>query len=421
VIDMKRATLDRKAARKKTAGPLGVARRTILLTSAIAVIALANLPGAPKPLVSPAIGETSAQRLPAPPADGVMGFLVTEFQMPVIQGKDACPDGPVPRLRDGFVESLDPAERTRLLLAENKKELEESWRAYAFGANGTNICTNPEMFDRPVMRTVQSPLGWGIDLDGVDGAASGDPDACPQADFISPAGERGIDNQEYRALGCTLEFRGKDGVSGEIGSGMQQFLKSGEWTQVILLRGVDSLVHDDDVEVIYANTPDRPFLDHDGNFLRDGTFTISTEAPRHRNVLKGRIVNGVLSTEPADIELTQTWGQGGTRDIRGNRTIFDYRKGRLRLAFQPDGTLEGMLGGFRPLIDTFSAQTLGGAGTALVAGIDCATYMSTVKHFADGLKNPKTGKCEGISSAQSIKAIPAFVNDAPLRPRTAKR
>ena len=418
---MKRAALDRNAAHGKTVGPVQVARRSVLLTSAIAVIALANLPGAPKPLVSPAIGETAAKWLPAPPADGVMGFLVTEFQMPVIQGMDACPDGPVPRLRDGFVVSLDPAERARLVRAENKKELEESWRAYAFGANGTNICTNPEMFDRPVMRSVKSPLAWGLDLDGAEGTATDDPDACPQADFVSPAGERGIDNQEYRALGCTLEVRGKDGVAGEIGSGMQQFLKSGEWTQVILLRGVDSLVRDDDVEVIYANTPDRPFLDHDGNFLRDGTFTISTEAPRHRNVLKGRIVDGVLTTEPEDIELTQTWGQGGARDIRGNRTIFDYRKGRLRLAFQPDGTLKGMLGGYRPLIDTFAAQTLGGAGTALVAGIDCATYMSTVRHFADGLRNPKTGQCEGISSAQAIKAIPAYVNDAAVRPRTAKR
>jgi len=76
----------------------------------------------------------------------------------------------------------------------------------------------------------------------------------------------------------------------------------------------------------------------------------------------------------------------------------------------------------RPLIDTFVAQAPGGAGTALVAGIDCATYMSTVRHFADGLRNPRTGQCEGISSAQTIKAIPAFVNDAPpARDRTAER
>jgi len=384
----------------------------------IAVGAVSSVPG---PLDYVVKGEAAESALPAPPADGTMGFLVTDFSMPVIPDKTACPDGPVPRLRDAYVETLTPEEQARLKLEENKQELESRWRSYAFGPNDTNICTQPEMFDRPVMRSVQSRLAWGLDLDGADGPVSDDSGACAQQDFVSPAGEKGIDNQEYRALGCTLEFRGKDGTSGEIGSGMQQFLKSGEWTQVILLRGVDSFVSDDDVEVIYGNTPDRPYLDSSGNYLTGGTFTISTEAPRHRNVLKGKIVNGVLTTEPKDIELTQTWGQGGARDIRGNRTVFDFRQGRLRLVFQPDGTLEGMLGGYRPLIDTFVAQALGGAGTAIVAGIDCATYMTTVRHFADGLRNPKTGQCEGISSAQKIVAIPAFVNDAPQRQRTAAR
>ena len=42
-------------------------------------------------------------------------------------------------------------------------------------------------------------------------------------------------------MGCTLEWRGVDGVAGDQEIGMRQFHASGEWTQVILLRGVDSL------------------------------------------------------------------------------------------------------------------------------------------------------------------------------------
>ncbi len=91
----------------------------------------------------------------------------------------------------------------------------------------------------------------------------------------------------------------------------------------MLLRGVDSLERDDEVEVIYGNTPDRPMVDSKGQFLAGASFTISTKPPRHRNVLRGRIVGGVLTTEPADIKLTQTWGQGGARDIRGNRSGLD--------------------------------------------------------------------------------------------------
>jgi hypothetical protein len=317
--------------------------------------------------------------------------------------------------------SLPLAERERLSLKENQKELDKRWQTHAFGPNDTNICTHPDMFDRPLIRTVQSPLADGFDLDGDGGAGTGGGNGCAQQDFISPSGMKGIDNQEYRVMGCTREWRGIEGSKGDQETGLRQFFSSGEWTQAILLRGVDSLVHDDDVEVIYGNTPDRPFTDNDGNFLPGGTFSLSDKAPRFRNALKGKIVNGVLTTEPKDIRLVQTWGQGGARDIRGNRTSFDYREGRLRLTFQPDGTVSGMLGGYRPVFDVIVSPALGGVGSAIVAGIDCAGELATLRHYADGLRNPQTGQCEGVSSAQRIRAVPAFVNDVPKPMRTAAR
>jgi hypothetical protein len=182
---------------------------------------------------------------------------------------------------------------------------------------------------------------------------------------------------------------------------------------VILLRGVDSLEQDDHVEVIYANTPDRPMTDSKGKFLVGASFAVSDSAPRNRNVLIGRIDKGVLTTRPADIALTQTWGQGGARDIRGNRTKWDYRKGRLRLVFQPDGSLAGLLGGYRPVFDVIQSPALGGAGSALSAGIDCASQLATLRKYADGLRDPKTKQCTAISSAVKIVAVPAFVTDLP--------
>lgn len=394
------------------------ARAVLLCAVAVGLAALGPM-SVRGPLVAPAIGEGSAADLPAPPADGVMGFVVTEFVPPIIGGKDACPDGPALKMRDAYLASLPHAERERLSLKENEKELTRLWQATAFGPGGTNLCSHPEMFDRPLIRTVQSPMSYGLDLDGDGGAGSGS--GCPQQDFVSPTGEKGIDNQEYRAQGCKLEWRNANGEPSDVTVGMKQFMASGEWTQVLLLRGVDSLVNDDDVEVIYGNTPDAPYADSEGNFLPGGTFTISTEPPRHRNVLKGRIRNGVLTTEPKDIQLTQTWGQGGARDIRGNRTMYDYREGRLRLTFQPDGSLTGLLAGYRPIFDIIVSPSLGGAGSALVAGIDCAAELKTLKKLADGLRNPETGQCEGVSSAMSVKAIPAFVNDAPKRMKTAAK
>ena len=273
------------------------------------------------------------------------------------------------------------------------------------------------MFNHPVIKTVQSPYSLGLNLDA--GAAKGS--TCAHEKFTSPTGEKGIDNQEYRAMGCTLEWRGADGSGGDILRGMRSYHSSGEWTQVLLLRGVDSLQNDNDVEVVYANTSDRPNLDNNGNFLSGVSFTVNDTPPRYRNVLHGRIVNGVLTTRPQDIVLAQTMGQGGARDIRGARTKWEMRQGRLQLAFQPDGSLRGLVGGYKPIFEVYQAMALGGAGTALVAGIDCAAYHATLQKLADGLRDPKTGQCSGVSSAEQISAVPAFINDVPTGQRTAAR
>lgn len=370
---------------------------------------------APQLLRTPAAAAPTGIQLPAPPPNGVMGFVVENFYPPVIMGKDACPTGPAPRLRDAYLATQTSPERDRLSLKENETELTQRWHAYAFGANGTNICSQPEMFNHAPVPTVQSKISLGLDLDGGSSANS-----CQHENFVSPSGERGIDNQEYRALGCTLEYRGVDGISNDIQNGMKQFMASGEWTQVILLRGVDSLQKDNDVEVVYGNTSDRPSVDSKGKFLSGASFTVNETGARHRNVLHGRIAKGVLTTDPSEITLVQTWGQGGARDIRGNRGQYRFSRARLRLQFQPDGTVTGIVGGYRPLFDVILSEALGGAGTALVAGIDCSAYLTTLRKLADGMRDPKTGQCHGVSSAFELQGVPAFVNDVP-NPRTAAR
>ncbi|MBW8785594.1 MAG: hypothetical protein JF593_13315 [Novosphingobium sp.] len=383
------------------------------------MIALGPVVNSRLPLAAAAKSETApAGHLPAAPPNGVMGFVVQDFLPPIVPGMDSCPKGTAPRLREQYLRTLPEDEQARLRLKVNEKELEDRWHGYAFGPNGTNICSQPDMFNHPKYPTVESKYAWGLDLDN----GGKDADTCQHDTFQSPAGDQSVDNQEYRATGCTLEIRGKDGSGGDALTGMKQFHNSGEWTQVILLRGIDSLVNDPDVEVIYANTADRPDLDSKGNFLRGQSFTVAEKGARHRNVLHGRIVNGVLTTDSANIFLAQTWGQGGARDIRGNRSQYRFFKGRLRLEFQPDGTLRGLVGGYEPIFDVITSTSLGGPGSALVAGIDCAAELTTLKSLADGLKDPKTGKCTGVSSAMRISAVPAFVNDLPnLGTRTANK
>ena len=71
----------------------------------------AQAPGATGSLGSPAVGEATDRTLPRPPANGVMGFVVSSLAPTVVPGTDACPNGTVPRLRDAWLghEPVAPA------------------------------------------------------------------------------------------------------------------------------------------------------------------------------------------------------------------------------------------------------------------------------------------------------------------------
>ncbi|MBB5686357.1 hypothetical protein [Sphingobium boeckii] len=377
-------------------------------------IAIAALPFAALLPASTSLAETSVlapanTALPAPPANGEMGFIVTHFAPAIYQGEQDCPDGAAASLRETYLQTVPASERIRLLDKANEQELTTRWQGYAVGPNGINICTHPDQFSRPPQRTVKGGVAQGLNLDGDEGAGDGT-ETCGHDNFTSPEGAAGVDNQMWRAMGCMRSWRGVDGLGGDIVHGLTQFMISGEHTQVLLLRGVDSLVNDPEVEVVYANSEDRAIIDPKQNFIPGASYTV-VDNPRHRNVLRGRIVNGVLTTTRTDIRLRQTWGQGSERDIRGQRTEWDLRRGMLSLAFQPDGSLKGLAGGYQPIWNVIASASIGGVGAATVAGYDCAAMYATLKQMADGDRDPKTRQCTTISSGLAMTAIPAFIND----------
>jgi hypothetical protein len=151
-------------------------------------------------------------------------------------------------------------------------------------------------------------------------------------------------------------------------------------------------------------------LDSQRNFIAGVSFGFSERNPAWRTVLHGRIVGGELTTDARDVRLKAPWGQGGAR---GARNEYDLRQARLKFRFQPDGTIRGLMGAYQPIRNVIASATLGGFGAAETAGIDCATQYATMKRLADGLRDPKTGQCGGISVALTVAAVPAFVNDAP--------
>jgi hypothetical protein len=336
------------------------------------------------------------------PAKGEMGFVFNAFAPAVYQGKDDCPEGLAGTVKENYLQSLPGAERDRLLLKANEPELTKRWKASVVGPNNTNICSNPELFDRPMQKTLQGKVAPGLNLDG-DGAES-----CAHDDFTGVDGATGVDNQVYRAMGCTRNYRGVDGTAGDVVKGFNDLLATGEHSVVLLLRGVDSVTDDDDVEVIIGSTDDRPVLDSQRHFITGASFSFSDRNPAWRNVLHGRIVRGELTTDPAEIRLKRPWGQGG---VRGARSEWDLHRARLKLQFQPDGSVKGLLGAYQTPRNVILSTILGGLGAGETAGIDCAAQYATMTKLADGLRDPKTGRCTAVSMALQVAAVPAFVID----------
>lgn len=386
--------------------------RGIASVASVLILGSATGPSGKSFLTDPATAAAlpAAQgALPKPPANGEMGFVLTSFSPAVHQGKEDCPEGLAGTVKDNYLLTLPASERSRLLLPASEVELTTRWKAYVRGPGNTNICTNVELFDRPIQKTVQGKISYGMNLDGDTGDGGKVAGDCAHENFTSPDGEAGIDNQLYRAQGCTAFYRGIDGTSGDLLKQADAKLANGELTLVLLLRGVDSLVKDDDVEVIFASTSDRPILDSNQKIVEGASFNVSKN-PRWRNILHGRIENGVLRTQSADITLNKAAGFGG---IRGQKLEWDFRAGRFQIAFQPDGTIKGLFGGYEPIMNVLTSERTGGIGIATVANVDCAGMYAALKKYADGLRDPKTGQCTAVSMAHNVTGVPAYVFDRP--------
>jgi hypothetical protein len=349
------------------------------------------------------IGAADTPDTPAPPPNGEMGFVLNAFAPAIYQDKGDCPQGLSNTVRENYLAGLAPPERARLSLPENEALLAANWKASARGPNHTNLCANPEAFPtRGPQKIYQGKVAHGLDLD------DGNPE-CSNNSFTSPTGETGIDNQAYRALGCWGNYRGVDGVAGDVVKGWNMRLASGEQSIVMLLRGVDSLENDDSVEIIIASTNDRPVLDSRGNFVSGASFSL-TGNPAWRNPMRGRIVKGVLTASAPNVTLDSKFGHGGQM---GATAQFEFHAARMRLAFLPDGTVKGLFGAYQTPHNIMKSSIAGGLGAATVAGIDCAAEYNTLMKLADRARDPKTGQCTQVSMAYDLAAVPAFVFDAP--------
>ena len=348
----------------------------------------------------------TASAAPTDPATAkprTLGFAVTSLPYALAKNADDCPDGLAMAAKDIFLASVAAAERARLTKPENLKEFEQL--AY-HTKDGKDLCAVPD-YPREPQRTPKGHISYGMNLDGTtDGSATAN--TCAHEKFTGPNGEPAIDNQTYRVIGCSSNFRGFPGEEGYLESLRNAAFKDGGMTLLIEVTGVKDGRNDDDVTVGVYNGASPMALDPNGHMLPYASLTM-TDDKKYQTIARGKIVDGVVTTEPTDMRIHY--------DIGGYTRVWNIKAARVRLEMKPDGSAKGLLAGYMDADDLDMTKDGVKQASAEMVGYDCPTYYQAIHRYADGMKDPKTGQCTALSTAFEINAIPAFV----IHPEDAKK
>ncbi len=331
-----------------------------------------------------------------------LGFAVTSFPYAIYKGANDCPDGMAMAAKEIYLAASTPVERARLTKPENLKEFEQ--KAY-HTTDGKDLCEVPD-YPRAPQRTTQSKISYGMNVDGTDDGHATDT-TCAHEKFTGPNGEPAVDNQTYRVLGCSSNFRGFPGEEGYLESLRNASFKDGGTTLLIEVMGVKDAQNSDDVTVGVYNGTSPMMIDANGHMLPYASLTVTNDK-KFQATLHGKIENGVLTTDPTDIALTYDFG--------GYPSYFHFKAARLRLQLNADGSAKGLLAGYIAASDVDLTAHAKQASAEMI-GYDCPTFSQAIRRYADGFKDPKTGQCTALSTAFNIEAIPAFV----IHPDDAKK
>jgi hypothetical protein len=328
----------------------------------LATISLAAL------MSAPAMADETA------PANRTIGYVVSGLYWAVYQtadGKAECPNGLNDGPREHF-KALFPDDGTKRPLIETQIKRE---------AEGYFPTLNEEPF---TFHTSQSKIAKGLNLDG----------KADENDFLSPDGEKGIDNQLFRVLGCVRGYRAPDGDAYFFDNNTLITDRYDRW--LFELTEVDSMLNDDDVTVTTYRGLDGLLKKADGNgMLAGGSQVVDVKwGGRYVTKMKGKIKDGVLTTEPADVTFPwATFGVPTDREMRGLRMHVKV--------LSTGGT--GLIAGYTDL-ENWYRQTLRSSSTHHQAygQVSLPSVYRALRRAADGHPDPKTGENTTLSSALEV-------------------
>lgn len=326
---------------------------------------------------------TAAQAAaPDVPKSGTLGFVLSKVHWGLYQTPDAkaeCPNGFNEGPREQFKALFADPGQNSLMQTQEKYEIAQ-WFPDAFP------------IDRP-FREASGKISYGMNLDGKNGPN----------DFINPAGETGVDNQFYRALGCIAGFRGPDGFYYFFPN---KYFRDHHYNRLLLeVAGVDSLTNDPEVDVALYRGSNKLQTDATGDNIAPGGSQLIDErwGKRFERHFKGKIVDGVLITDPIDAVIPWMQWVGGSpweQPIRGMR---------LKLSISNTAAV-GTMAGYNEIEPWYF--NLNKAYTTVHHGMGqlaAPSLYQALKRLADGYPDSATGQNTAISSALNVEFTQVFI------------
>lgn len=314
----------------------------------------------------------------APPG-GRIGYVLWDEHWGLREtpdGKEECPKG----------WNIGPREQFAILYPDKGKPRKLVDTQLAYESQVWFPDTKPDGFE---YHEATGKYALGIDLDGKN---------SPE-DFLSDDGRTGIDNQLFRVVGCVRNYR----KEGELGIITTKWRQQNRFNRVVFeLSNVENLKNDSDVTVSYYRTLDHLLADSTGHFLPGGSQRIDTRfGKRFQTSTKGRIVNGVLETDPVDLSLPEL--------ALSDPSIIIFKGMKLRLTLTPEKA-EGVLGGYADVEQWYYAMNTSWATHHASYGQASApSIYRALRRLADGYPDPKTGEFTAISAAMDIQLAQVYV------------
>ncbi len=244
-----------------------------------------------------------------------------------------------------------------------------------------SVYNYPDAVPDPNIETVSGRYAYGFDLGG-----------SAAQKFEDPETHQKIDNQLWRAVGCTESFRATPPMMPypEELSWNAMTDSAPAWT--LQISGAD-LSKDGPVTITLDRALQHLERDATGAIAADSSYVVDP-SPRSHNVLHGRIEDGVLTIEPHEVYLEAEMPY-----------YFDIalKNAHMRFTSEP-GKLVAYWGGYinwRNFAYMYTARPASGA--------DSIGIYHALKKMADADPDPLTGQNGAISATYRMEAVPAFV------------